>query len=264
MGGLTLGYGDQLMATGLARGATARGKKIAFGDRRKIRWDVHSEIMFRGNPNIAKPGAERDRNVEWVPFYKGHRLYNTHDPANGRWIWNYDFRATPGELIFNSQEQRNAGRYGKGFVLIEPNIEAWKSVAPNKDWGRGNYQQVATLLLQAGYDVSQFVHPKSGPVLAGVQPLRTLDIRDALAILSRAALYIGPEGGLHHGAAAVGIPAVVLFGGFIPPAVTGYATHTNLTGGAEACGSLSLCRHCQDAMRAISVGEVQAAALERL
>jgi hypothetical protein len=57
---------------------------------------------------------------------------------------------------------------------------------------------------------------------------------------------------------------VVLFGGFIPPSVTGYGGHANLTGGAEACGSLDPCRHCQAAMGRIGVDEVHAAALERL
>jgi hypothetical protein len=259
-----VGYGDQLMATGLARGAAQRGKKVAFGDRFTIRWDHHSEIIFRGNPGIAKPGAERDQNVEWIAFYKGHRIYNRHDRAHDRWVWNRDFHAIPGEIVFNAQERRNAARYGKGFVLIEPNVVAAKGCAPNKDWGQANYQRVASLLLAGGHDVAQFIHPTSGPPLAGVRPLRTLDIRDALALLGRAALYVGPEGGLHHGAAAAGIPAVVIFGGFIPPEVTGYADHTNLTGGAEACGSLHRCEHCREAMRSISIAEVHAAALERL
>ena len=72
--------------------------------------------------------------------------------------------------------------------------------------------------------------------------------RHALAILERARLYVGGEGGLHHGAAAVGVGGVVLFGGFVPPLVTGYAVHANLTGGAEA----------------ITVNEVLEHAMERL
>lgn len=252
------------MAAGMARGARARGKRIAFGDRQKIRWDQHSEIIFRGNPNIAPPGAERDQDIEWIEYFKGRRIYNTHDRANDRWIWNLDFHAQPGEMFFNAQEKRNGRRYGKGFVLIEPSIVAAKSCAPNKDWGRANYQEVCDLLIEAGFEVCQFAYPGSGPGLAGIRRLPTMDIRDALAILGEAALYIGPEGGLHHGAAALGVPAVVLFGGFIPPSVTGYETHINLTGGAEACGSLHFCRHCRDAMRAISVEVVHAAALEKL
>jgi hypothetical protein len=57
---------------------------------------------------------------------------------------------------------------------------------------------------------------------------------------------------------------VVLFGGFIPPAVTGYNTHTNLTGGAVACGSFLPCDHCRAAMLNIGVDEAEAAALKYL
>jgi ADP-heptose:LPS heptosyltransferase len=258
-----LGYGDQLMATGMARGAQARGMRIAFGDGRNILWDKRSEHVFGGNPNIARPGSERDQDLEWVAYYKGHRIYNRQDAARSRWIWNLDFRPQPGELFFDRNEQRNGIRYGKSFVLIEPNIEAWKSVAPNKDWGFEKYQAVADALKAQGCRVVQFHYDKS-PMLAGVEKLRSMSFRDALAIMKHAALYVGPEGGLHHGAAAVGVPAVVLFGGFIPPSVTGYDDHTNLTGGAEACGSYTRCQHCIDAMAAISVDEVVDAALERL
>lgn len=257
-----MGLGDQLMASGMARGAAARGKKIAFGDGRRIIWDQHSAEVFKSNPNIAKPGSERDANAEWVPYYKGHRLYNKQGP--GRWIWNMEFRPIPGEVFFDRQEVRNGKRYGEGFVLIEPDVPSWKAVAPNKDWGRGKYQALADRLRKEGLRLAQLRHPKSGPPLAGVEQFRSLNFRDALAILSHARVYVGPEGGMHHGAAAVTRPAVVLFGGFIPPQVTGYDSHTNLTGGAEACGSFNACPHCKAAMANISVEEVHAATLERL
>lgn len=257
-----MGYGDQLMATGMARGANARGKRIAFGDGERILWDKSSRLIFAGNQNIAPPGSERAKDLEWIAYYKGHRIYNRQD--GDRWVWNLDFRPRPGEMFFHSAEKRISKRYGEGFVLIEPHVETWKSVAPNKDWGRANYQRVADRLRADGYRVAQFRYDKAGEPLAGVQVLPTMSFRDALAILSRAALYIGPEGGLHHGAAAGGVTAVVLFGGFIPPQVTGYIGHANLTGGAEACGSLKPCRHCAEAMRAISVDEVYAAARDRL
>ena len=259
-----MGYGDQLIGTGLARGAKARGKRIACGDRQRIIWDQHSAEMFRGNPNIARPGSERDQDVEWVEFYKGHRIYNRQDRTKSRWEWNLDFRPTPGEVFFDSNERRNGRRFGRGFVLIEPLVETWKSVAPNKDWGRDRYQEVVDRLKADGHRVGQFRHDTKQSLLEGVEKFRTISFRDALAILSHAALYIGAEGGLHHGAAAVGVPGVVLFGGFIPPSVTGYEAHANLTGGAEACGSLSPCQHCRDAMAGISVDEVYEAAKARL
>jgi hypothetical protein len=250
-----------VIATGLARGARARGKRIAFGDGRRILWDNNSELIFRGNPNIAPPGHEGAPDLEWMPFYKGHRIYNRHDAANNRWVWNMDFRPTPGQMFFDPIEKVAGQRYASRFIIVEPNIEQWKSIAPNKDWGRAKYQEIVDRLNAEGWRVAQFAY---GPMLSGVEALRSKNFRDALSILSNAALYIGPEGGLHHGAAAVGINAVVLFGGFIPPSVTGYPNHANLTGGSDACGSLKPCAHCTKAMAAISVDDVYKAAKERL
>ncbi len=248
-----MGYGDSLLATGIARGATLRGKQIAFGDGKKITWDQHSQHVFMGNPNIALPGSEGAVNLEWVAHYKGNRLYNRQ--VAGRWEWNLDFHATPGEMFFTEQEKLHGRRNGRGFILIEPNVPRWKSVAANKDWGIERYQEVAMRLVARGHRLAQFAYGNE-PILRGATRLRTASFRDAVSIMSQAWLYLGPEGGLHHAAAAVGIGAVVLFGGFIPPSVTGYLSHANLTGGAEACGSLQKCEHCRAAMAKISVAEV--------
>lgn len=257
-----IGLGDNLMATGMARGAQARGKRVAFGDGRRILWDSQSKEVFAHNPNIAAPGSEGASDLEWVPFYKGHRIYNRQ--SGDRWIWNLDFRAMPGEIFFSPSEIAIGKRRGKGFVLIEPSVPAWKSSAANKDWGWANYQTVARILEARGHRVVQFVHARGGRSLVKVDAVRTWSFRDALSILRCAAIYLGPEGGLHHAAAALGIPGVVLFGGFIPPSVTGYAIHTNLTGAAEACGSLRPCDHCKAAMAAISVQGVVEAAVAKL
>lgn len=253
-----MGWGDQIMGTGLARGAAARGKRIAFGDGHVIRWDKHSQEVFRGNPNIAPPGSERDRDVEWVPFYKGHRLYN--HISGRRWVWNRSFKAVPGEVFLTAREQAWAAGLGSGFVLMEPNVEDFKNWAPNKRWPYDRYDVVAARLVREGYEVIQLEHGGAHRI-PSARMVQSVDFRHALAALKRSALYIGPEGGMHHGAASVGTSAIVLFGGFVPPAVTGYDTHINLTGGTEACGSLTACRHCAAAMRAISVDVVTDAAV---
>lgn len=196
-----------------------------------------------------------------MPHFKGSRLYNKQDGK--KWAWNYQFKATPGEMFFSDLEIMMGKRAGKGFILIEPYVPAWKSCAPNKDWGPKKYQAVATELIRQGHKVLQLSYGPE-PILLGAEMVKTKSFRDALAILRVARLYIGPEGGLHHGAAAVGVPGVVLFGGFIPPEVTGYDMHTNLTGGAEACGSLFRCYHCVAAMERISVDDVLLAAQGRL
>lgn len=250
-----MGFGDNIMATGMARGAHKRGRRIAFGDGQKLKWDHNSALIFRDNPNIAEPRTERRRDVEWIAFYRGNRIYNSVSEDRRSWVWNYEFKAIPGQMFFSKQETIFADGVGRGFVVIEPNVPHMKACAPNKQWPTERYDSVAAELKRAGHDVVQFVHGP-GHRLKDVRPVSTANIRDALAALSRAALYIGPEGGLHHGAAAVGVPGVVLFGGFIPPQVTGYDSHINLTGGAEACGSLNRCDHCRAAMAAIPVEQV--------
>lgn len=255
-GRLKVGLGDQLLATGLARGASARGKRIAFGDGEKIIWDHFSELIFRNNPNIAPRNVTSFDNAEWIPFYRGHRIYN--QEGDGRWVWNYDFHAIPGEMFFAKDELAFAKTQRPGFVLIEPNVPNHKAVAANKQWGFDKYNEVGKNLVREGHKVLQLIHANSAQkrLGGGVRHIFTPNFRLALAVLSRAALYIGPEGGLHHGAAAVGTSAVVLFGGFTPPQVTGYSTHVNLTGGAEACGSWKPCSHCASAMEAIAIEEV--------
>lgn len=257
-----MGIGDQLIATGMARGAAARGVKIAFGDGQKLIWDHNSEQIFRGNPNIAFPGQERGSNVEWVRYFKGERQYNKQ--GSGHWIWNSAFKVAPGEIYLTEGEKFAGERHGAGFVVIEPNVPTWKASVANKDWGRQRYEAVATRLIEDGHKVIQFTFHKGGPVIRGVRAVPTHSFRDAMAIMQHAAVYLGPEGGLHHAAAAVGIPGVVLFGGFIPPSVTGYETHTNLVGSDRFCGTFMRCRHCADAMATISIDKVYRAVKERL
>ncbi len=69
-----MGLGDQLMASGMARGAKARDKRIAFGDGRRIIWDGNSHEIFRGDPNVALPGSEGTTDLKWIAYYKGKRI----------------------------------------------------------------------------------------------------------------------------------------------------------------------------------------------
>jgi hypothetical protein len=254
----SLGFGDDILASGLAKGLHAQGKRAAFGDGKKIIWGPWSEEVFRHNLNVARRGDENRPDLVWISHYKGHRLYNRLDREKNRWAWNYQFKATPGEIFFSLEEKSRIEQLksaNKRFIFVEPNVPWHKSVAVNKDWGLKNYQAVVDRLLLDGYDVVQSKHGRDK--LKGVKFVTTPKFRDVLAVMSMADAALVPEGGLHHGAAAVGVPAVVLFGGFIPPAVVGYDTHVNLTGGATGfCGSLNKCQHCLDLMVKISVEEV--------
>jgi Glycosyltransferase family 9 (heptosyltransferase) len=257
-----LGFGDDIMATGLARGARARGKRIAFGDGNKIVWGPWSEEMFENNPNIAAPGTEKSSDIEWCDHYKGKRRYNK--LVNGKWVWNYDFAPTPGEFYFSDFE-RNFSSRCHGYVVIEPNVPWQKEVATNKDWGAGKYEEVGHRLIAANKRLIQFQHKNTRRIVPGATLMTFGKFRQAVAALAGALLYIGPEGGMHHAAAAVGINAVVLFGGFPPPSVLGYHGQVLLTGiSTEACGNIKPCDHCRKAMASIEIEQVTNEALRLL
>lgn len=237
------------MGSGLSRGAAARGKRIAFGDGRRIIWGGRCREIYRNNPNVAPPGSEGSPDLEWKTYFPGRRGYVK--TGGGRMVFNPDFTAPRGEFFFDPAEETEADRAtagARGFILLDAYIPP-KPQSQNKRWG--GYPAVAGHLLSLGLEVRQFRRPDGGGMLAGVEAIAAKSFRAAAAVLTRAALYIGPEGGIHHAAAAVNLPAVVLFGGFISPLTTGYEGHVNFFTGGEACGSLRACPHCVKAMRAI-------------
>lgn len=250
-----MGIGDEVMATGMARGAAARGKRIAFGDGTRLRWSHWCEEAFKHNPNIARQATGPD--IEWIKYYKGNRHYNSWDGVHQRWIWNYKFKASRGEFF-----ELGWRDVLPSSVLIEPNVPWHKPISQNKDWGWLNYQTLADRLRYDGWQVLQTSYGKVR--LRNVQTVQVKSYREAANLLRSVNLAIVPEGGLHHAAAAVGTKAIVIFGGAIPPAVLGYDEHINLTGCDEACGSTLWCKHCADAMKNISVEEVFDKALSYL
>ena len=80
-----------------------------------------------------------------------------------------------------------------------------------------------------------------------LQPLQTGD--SVVLLLAGAMRFLGTT--LMHAAAALKVPAVVIYGGFISPKVTGYPLHRNLFTGGTPCGMRTNCKHCRDAMAAI-------------
>lgn len=251
-----MGVGDEILGSGMARRLHAvDGRKVAFGDGQKIVWSSDSELIYHNNPKIAKPGEERFvalGRAQWVKHYRGSRLYGSF--SSGRLVYNSSFKADRGEFFFSLEELRFAADYGHGFVVIEPRVKAGKG---NKQWLPSRFSVVAAELDKAGHRVVQFVYGDGlTAILPNVEVIRTPNIRYAAAVLARAAMFVGSEGGLHHAAAAVEAPAVVLFGGFIHPRTTGYEGHVNIFTGGEPCGRSLHCNHCAQAMDAISVDQV--------
>jgi glycosyl transferase family 9 (putative heptosyltransferase) len=261
--GALMGYGDEIIGSGLARGAAQRGKRIAFGDGRHIFWSQQAHEIYKNNPNVAPPGSEYSgaADLEWIEYYKGRRFYG--EVHGGRWHFK-NFRCPPGEIWFDGTEVAEFKRdWPQGLpvspIIIEPAVKSHGAcIGVNKQWPIARYVEVARALARQGHWV--ICLGRDEPPRTEIPRLLTPTFRAALLVLSMAKLYIGPEGGMHHGAAALGVQAVVIFGGFNTPKSTGYPWHTNLTADGEPCGMITECPHCAEAMRSISVERVLAAA----
>ena len=226
-----MGMGDDILATVQARALyQATGHKVRPINYWSPVWDGNPCFQHENGPFIDfqnKPGNR--------PYVLGQTVE--------RFIWNPNYKAVPGELYIG------AGHSIGGNWVIEPNVKGTIS-ADNKDWGFDRWQQVANRsqkpLMQLG----------TGPWLDNVIRVRTDTFMEALTYLGGAEGFIGTDGGLHHAAAALGIPAIVIWGGFVSPDLLGYDDHINLWSGAWSCGSKASCPHCREAMLEISVDEV--------
>lgn len=242
-----MGYGDEIIVTGQARRMqyTCPHKVVVYDRNGQIR----SHEMWRDNPRIATRD-ERLSKTQSLKSAPGSRPYIA-EKYDSRWVWK-DFECTPGEIYFSEDELAFAAKYSGGIV-IEPNNKA--KASPNKDWGLQRWQQLVPLLRDSGLEVWQ-LGPEGTRVIAGTKYIRTPSFRHGCAVLARARAAALPEGGLHHAAAACGIPAVVIFGGYISPQQTGYAIHRNLFTGGKPCGARQPCAHCAEAMAKITPEQV--------
>ena len=272
-----MGYGDEIMVSGEARRLQEadpdRRPVAVFGDNTHRRWSS----LWEKNPRILPTSADLfDRSTylklvngpgcrPYVDYARMRAQFDSLFPGvpfttklrDHRLPWRYtDWRATPGELYcVESLSPR-------GYIVVEPNPKA--NGNPNKDWGWNRWR---ALVAAAKWTAHPWVQlgPPGTRLLEGVAHIETPTFRDAAQVLSGAAALVTGDGGLHHAAAALGVPAVVIFGGISSPANLGYDAHINLwdAGDESPCGQWVPCGHCKAAMAAIKV-ETVAESTERL
>jgi hypothetical protein len=203
-----MGFGDQILATATVKKAFARlNRPVCIGNGAQVEW---SEV-FHGNPKISRhpyPG------VRWVREFEGFRPYIDYAKSEkGRFTWNMDYRAQPGELYLTHEEKARYKEFD-GAIYIEPNVKT--TITTNKDWGFERWQDLVSATIHVRYIQG------AGRRLAGVGQAGTETFRAACALLSNCSLFVGTDGGLHHAAGALGIPAIVLWSGYAPSSVLGY------------------------------------------
>lgn len=270
-----MGFGDAIMATGRAKilHETDPSLPIAIGDGRRL---SPSEV-FDHNPRLATPAMlEAGRPVRWLIDHPGNRPYVDYEatqrlagvaepkpfPERGpvikamrTWRYRADFAAQPGEIYLTEAERawaRDAiGQVGgnRPLLVIEPSVKP--SASPNKAWP---YWDILSSRLAADWRIIRLgVHDNPPSRGVAATAIKTPSFRLACAVLARAAAVILPEGGLHHAAAALGIPGVVIIGGYTPVRMTGYGIHVNLWAShpETPCGRRDRCDHCRAAMAEI-------------
>jgi hypothetical protein len=237
-----VGFGDDIMATARVRALHEQRPVpvLITGLDGRPRW---SEI-WENNPRIARDRGSAGQVLRDGPGARPHLDYRR--MTRDRFFFNR-VEIQPGE-IFLSDVELGLARPG---IFIEPHIK--QGASPNKDWGFDRFQSV----VDACPDLPWLQCDYGSPLLKGVETITTHSFRDACGLLSRAHAAVLPEGGLHHAAAALGISAVVIFGAYIPPSITGYAGHVNLFRDIpEIVGLNRPDRRAGAAMASITVEEV--------
>lgn len=240
-----MGWGDELMVTGTAR-------VMQESDPRRVRVVYENPNRwpdaFLNNPRLAQQ-SERGDFQALYPRQNYLRPYMT-SKTPAQWGWKA-YTPPRGELYLTAPEKEFGKQY-VGRIIVEPHIKPGAS--PNKQWGWVRWNKLAWLLRNKGITVTQMGLPGT-PVLEGAELIITRNLRHAAAVMANARAVVLPEGGLHHTAAVFKVPAVVIYGGFISPAVTGYAGQVSLFANDEAhplgCGMRVACEHCKAAMAAI-------------
>lgn len=226
-------------------------RKIHVHDRRgRPRWHE----LWDGNPYLSHTLKHDSEILVQGPGCRPYIASGTPE----RWTWQ-PYRPHPATVVLTPAELA-FGEQHAGAILVEPSL---KTRAPvTKQYPIGQWRDVIAslgrlpLLRLRGDEPEGF----------GVPLLHTPTIRHAAAVMRFARAYVGHEGAMHHLAAAFGIPAVVIMGGYIGPEHTGYdlPQHRYLTGPEPACGSRVACEHCDRAMRSITPDDVVRHLLELL
>tara|TARA_Y100000741_G_scaffold359621_1_gene340540 strand:- start:1624 stop:2430 length:807 start_codon:yes stop_codon:yes gene_type:complete len=256
-----MGYGDDIMATGEVKYLKKKYSdyKFIIGDGSKS-WN---SAIFEGNSAIIQANEIKSTDkIKWIKNFPGSRPYRKYEKINHKlkYTWNYSFKAKPGEIFFKDNELEFATQViekiknisSKKIIHIEPNVKIKKGYL-NRDWGLVKWQKLVNRLK----DNFHFIQTTFGNqnLLSNVTNIKNVNFRTACAIMSKCDLFLGTEGGFHHAAAAMNLKAIIIFGGFIDPEITGYDIHKNIyiKHTNSPCGSKNKCDHCSECMNLITV-----------
>lgn len=158
--------------------------------------------------------------------------------------------------------ERPAGQLSHRQVVIHSTGRSANFVSANKEWRVERFQQVVDAL-RCRFDFVQ-LGTASDPPLSGVHDLRgRTTVRESAVIVAGSRAVVCQEGFLMHLARAVDVRAVVIYGGALDPAITGYTANENLftVMPCGPCWQRNRCDFGRSCMTCISADDVTAAIL---
>lgn len=244
-----MGLGDEIMALGRAeRLYEESGNPVSIltmteAPRDHEAWHGNPAWVHKGGKRLIDGGGAR-------PYIKGWR--------NKQALFNLEYRARAGRVYLTDDERALVAGMKPPYAIVSPELKAGAS--PNKDWGKANWEQV---IKDFPCPVYQLCPDDKTKPIKGAIACKTPSFRTALAVIEKAALVMAAEGGTHHMAASMRVPAVVVFGSFVPPSVTGYDFHYNIAVETDEgyCGRWEPCAHCRTALASITPGKVREKAI---
>ncbi len=271
-----MGYGDDLLITKFAANIKKQypERQIVIGNSKKKQ--VYHSAIYDNNPNISDcRNLQLDQPVHIIDYHPGNRPYIDYaNSTNEHYVWNKKFKPTPGEIFFSEKEILDAKKILKEAKLFwdKFNKKKYKKIIflessstkiddkqfsikhINKDWGYDNWSKLIDRL-KSDFLIIHSVHTKTKKI-KGVFAPPNIDFRLACSIMNNCDIYVGPEGGFGHVAAALKKRAALYFGGWISPQVIGYDFHENIyyDDAKSPCGKYKdICNHCSEARKKITV-----------
>ena len=271
-----MGFGDDLMITAHASQIKKKypERQIVIGSVAKKQ--AYHSVIYENNPNISDcRDLDLKQPIHVIDYHPGNRPYIDYAKStSSRYVWNKKYKPIPGEIYFSTKEindakkiindakvywkKNNIKKY-KNIIFIESsstklNDKQFSIKHKNKDWGYNNWTKLINKIKENNL-VLHSSHNQTKSIEAIFSTGKT-SFRLACAILSLCDMYVGPEGGFGHVAAALRKKAVLYFGGWIDPDVIGYDFHENIyfKNAKSPCGEYkNICQHCEEARKKITV-----------
>lgn len=228
--------GDDLLATAVLRQwRTERGSRAWYMTR-------YPEL-FAGNPDVGLLLDYSPPLAGALALFGGRRIrlsYHDYDPLEDRSrapaVHIIDLMCAsaglppvgePVPVIHLSEADVAAPQLPTPYAAVQSSVLSAAMPIRNKEWPPDRMQAVVDRLRDRLTIVQ--LGAATDPPLRGAEDLRgRTTLREAAAILSGAAVFVGMVGFLMHLARAVSTPAVVVFGGREHPAQSGYPGNENL------------------------------------